>query len=110
MKVGGTDMAEISVHDLVVCRVVGADGMTAQARAEKLCKRLTTLIDDQLEPFEIWVSQDQSCVLARGVPFLTPADATAQGKTLDTLAHEMGDAVTQLNQKQQLELRSEPSP
>jgi predicted Zn-dependent protease len=103
-KVGSVELAEISVQGLSVCRVTATATMTAQARGEKLAKRLTEMLDRQLLPFEVQVSHDQTWVTARGVPILNVADASAQGKTLDALAHEMGAAVMQINQKQQLEL------
>lgn len=103
VKLGATDAAEIKIHDIVVCRVVADEGMTAQQRGEKLAKRLSNLFDRQLQPFEIRASKDQTRVLARGVPILTEADAAAQGKTIETLAREMADAITMLNQRLQID-------
>jgi len=35
---------------------------------------------------------------------LLESDAAAQNKTLEALAHEMGDAIAQINQRRQIDL------
>jgi predicted Zn-dependent protease len=103
-KVGATTFEDIKLRDVLLCRVGSDETETAEQRAAKLAKRFTSLFDRQLLPFEIRVNKDQTSVLARGVPILTTADATAQNKTLETMSHELANAVTLLNQKQQFEM------
>jgi predicted Zn-dependent protease len=104
VKVGSTSFADIKLRDVLLCRVTNDDGVTAEQRAAKLAKRLTSLFDRELQPFEIRVNRDQTSVLARDTPVLTIADATAQNKTLETMSHELADAITLLKQKQQIEM------
>jgi predicted Zn-dependent protease len=99
----GLELAEIKMRDIVICRVAAADGLTAEQRAERVAAHLNSLVDARLQPFEIRPSGDQSRVLARGVTVLTQADADAQQKTVEALAHEMSDAMAQYLLKQQLE-------
>jgi beta-barrel assembly-enhancing protease len=103
-KIGQVDFADVKLRDVVLCRVTDNTSMSAQQRADKLAKQFTSMFDRQLQPFEIRVNHDQTSVLARGVPVLTAADAAVQNKTLDTMSHELADAVTLLNQKQQIEM------
>lgn len=100
---GDTEIAELAVRGLVLCRVIGANGIAAKERGEKLGRKLDGLLDRQLQPFEVRISRDQSSVTARGITVLTAADAAAQGKSLSSLTHEMGDAIAEINQKQQVE-------
>jgi predicted Zn-dependent protease len=101
-KSGGPELAEIKMRDIVLCRVTAADGMTAEQRARQIAKRLNTLLDTNLQPFEIRANRDQTRVVVRGVTVLTDADAEAQNMSLITLAHNMSDAVTQISQNRQL--------
>jgi predicted Zn-dependent protease len=103
-KVGTITFEDIKLRDVLLCRVGGDETSTAEQRAAKLAKRFTSLFDRQLQPFEIRVNKDQTCVLARGAPILTSADAAAQNKTLEAMSHDLAEAVTLLNQKQQIEM------
>ena len=103
IKSSSGDMAEIKVRGLVVCRVASEDGIPAAERAANIGKKLTALIDEKLQPFEIRVSRDQSSILFRNMPLLLEADAKAQNKTMAELAHQVADAIAQISQKQQLE-------
>ena len=104
--VSGTSMGmvEIKMRGITVCRVAGIEGQTAQERGTKIAKRLNGLLDEQLQPFEIRVSNDKTRILVRGIPMLLESDAAAQNKTLEALAHEMGDAIAQINQRRQIDL------
>jgi len=99
----GTELAEIRVRDILLCRIAADDGLTAEQRAEKIAKRLNTLIETRLQPFEIKASPDQTKVMARGFAVQTEADAAAQQKTIPVLARELTDAMSQFLLKQQLE-------
>jgi predicted Zn-dependent protease len=102
-KIGTVEFADVKLANVVICRVIGDEGLTAQQRADRIAKKLTSLFDRQLQPFEIRVNKDQTRVLARGVSILGEMDAAAQSKSIEVLAHEMADAVTIVNQKQQLD-------
>src|SRR5581483_3391609 len=99
----GTELAEIRVRDILLCRIAADDGLTAEQRAEKIAKRLNTLIETRLQPFEIKASPDQTKVMARGFAVQTEADAAAQQKTIPVLARQLTDAMSQFRLKQQLE-------
>ena len=103
VKDGDYEMAEIKVRGLVVCRVIGEDGVSATQRATAIGKSLTKLLDDKLQPFEIKVSRDQTRIVARNITLLTDADAGAQNKSMADFAHQIADAIAQISQKQQLE-------
>jgi Zn-dependent protease with chaperone function len=103
LKDGDYEMAEIKVRGLVICRVIGEDGVSAMDRATAIGKKLTSLIDDKLQPFEIKVSRDQTRIVARNITLLTDADAGAQNKTMADFARQIADAIAQVSQKQQLE-------
>ncbi len=99
----GTDLAEVRMREVLLCRVAGGDGQTAEQHARQVALRLNGLIDTQLQPFEIRVNKEQTRVAARGVSLLTDADAAAQSKSLADLAREMSLAVTRINQRRQLD-------
>ncbi|HZO91777.1 MAG TPA: M48 family metalloprotease [Chthonomonadaceae bacterium] len=99
----GAELAEIRIRDIVLCRVAAADGLSAQERGERIATRLNSLVDANLQPFEIKTSPDQTRVLARGFTILTQDDAAAQQKTVPALAREFTDAMSQYLLKQQLE-------
>ena len=65
---------------------------------------MTGFLDTKLQPFEVRMTRDQSRVAVRGLVVLIQADADAQKKPLSQLSKEMGDAVTQLSQRRQLEI------
>lgn len=100
---GGRAFAEIKMRGVTLCRIVADEGLSADERAGRLAKRLSGFMDSRLQPYEIRVNREQTQVVVRGVALLTMADAIAQNKTLDVLAREMSDAITQINQRQQLE-------
>jgi predicted Zn-dependent protease len=103
VKNSGVDMAEIKVRGIMICRVIGDDGIPAAERAAEIGKKLTALIDDRLQPFEVKVSRDQLRIMFRNQPLLNDTDAAAQNKTLADFARDIAYAIAQVNQKQQLE-------
>ncbi len=103
VKDSGIEMAEIKIRGMVVCRVISDDGIPATERATDIGKKLTKLLDDRLQPFEVKVSRDETRIMVRNQALLTDADAHAQNKTLAELARQIADAVAQISQKAQLE-------
>jgi len=103
VKNSGVDMAEIKIRGIVVCRVISDDGIPAAERAATIGKKLTAMLDDHLQPFEIKMSRDGTRVLIRFMPILTDADAKAQNKTLEDYTREVAEAIAMIIQKQQLE-------
>ncbi len=103
VKDSGIEMAEIKIRGMVVCRVISDDGIPATERAADIGKKLTKLLDDRLQPFEVKVSRDETRIMARNQTLFTDADAHAQNKTIAELARQIADAVSQISQKAQLE-------
>lgn len=103
VKNSGVDMAEIKVRGIMVCRVVSDDGIPATERANAIGKKLTSLIDEKLQPFEVKVSRDGSRIMFRNVSLLNEADARAMSKSVPDLAQDIANAIAQIIQKQQLE-------
>lgn len=95
----GTEMAEIKMRDVVLCRVAGDGSEAADERARRLAKKLDSLFDDRLQAFEVRSNVDKTRVTVRGMTLLTANDALLQGKTIAELTKEVGDAVLLINQR-----------
>lgn len=100
---GGESLAQIAVKGIVVCKVVGQDGVTAHARAEKLAAKLDKLLDNGLQAYEIHYAPDGAGIMLRSTLFVTKADAAAQGLTLEQMKRALGDAIVQIIQMRQIE-------
>ena len=103
VKDSGIEMAEIKIRGMLVCRVISDDGIPATERAADIGKKLTKLLDDRLQPFEVKVSRDETRIMVRNQTLFTDADAHAQNKTIAELARQVADAISQISQKAQLE-------
>ncbi|HLK59252.1 MAG TPA: M48 family metalloprotease [Chthonomonadaceae bacterium] len=97
------DMAELKIRGVVLCRVIGVDGMTAEQRGQKIAGQLNAIIDTEIKPFEIQFNRDHTKVLVRSISVLTEADAAAQYKKLEELKTDFTNAILMVNQKRQLE-------
>ena len=101
----GAGLQEIKMRDVLLCRVAATDSQSAEAHARQIARRMDTLIDAQLQPFEVRANKDQTEVLARGQAILTAADALAQKTTISELARSLSEAVARIRQKRILESR-----
>ncbi|MDE2126567.1 MAG: M48 family metalloprotease [Armatimonadetes bacterium] len=96
-------VAVLAMRGVDICRVVGMDGETAVQRGDRIAAQLNKLVDTHLQSWEVRTNADNSRVLFRGLPLLTPADAAAQNQTVPQLALSVGVAIAQIDQKVQLD-------
>ncbi|MBC7526418.1 MAG: M48 family metalloprotease [Chthonomonadaceae bacterium] len=99
----GTEIAEVKMRDVVMCRVIGTDSMNAEQRGATISKRLNSLLDSNLQPFEIRASRDNTVTLVRGTSLLTQADALAQKITVAEMTQKLAEAVVRVKQKRAID-------
>ncbi len=100
---GGQEIAEIKMRDVVLCRVVGTTSLSTEQRAESVSKRLNSLLDSNLQPFEIRPSRDNTTTLVRGISLLTQADAEAQKMTVAEMTQKLSEAIVRVRQKRAID-------
>lgn len=100
--VGGAELAEVRLREILICRVPGAEGMTAEQRGRQIASRINLLLDTNLQPFEVRINRDQTKLILRGQLLMTREDADAQNSTLAAIARAMSDAIARISQRRQL--------
>ena len=99
----GKEIAEIKMRDVVLCRVVGTESMTTEERATLVSKRLNSMLDDGLQPFEVRPNRDNTATLVRNFTLLTQADADAQKMTVPEMTQKLAEGIVRVKQKRAIE-------
>ena len=99
----GNSVAEVHMQNLLLGRVVASDTQSAEERGNAMSKRLNTLLNSGLQPFEIMPNRDQSAVTARGQALLSKEDAAAMSKSIPEMAQLLAQNIARVKQKRALE-------
>ncbi len=98
VEVNGTALAEVRMNKTVIARLAEAGGVSGHERARRFSAALDRVMDRDLQQYEVRLSGDRSRIVARDQVLIAfdPADARAQGKTVEQLAQGALEAIRNL--------------